>query len=293
MAGSDPSIPSEAGTTQFGTRRPGLTFPFVVAALGCSTTLLVYLWLYKLQSYGQSAAALAMSEMDMKDMQKYWSFPILQASGLTGLVFAYFSVLLGLGQSGSAFPRIPWSHEQLNRYHRHVSLLVVALVIVHMAATAADAMGDSWKTVLIPSEWAQAWPEAVWGYNTGIVASYLLVVLGPTFYVRGVVSAARWRFLHRFVLAFYILSFWHAMILGLDIAYYAWIRPTMWLSQIPLLYLLGKRLQRSIRDRDGATGLKQALMRLICRALVAASAIAGIAILTVVISGHSDLIATV
>lgn len=42
-----------------------------------------------------------------------------------------------------------------------ISLLVIGLVIVHVVATALDAMGDSVKTVLIPWQWAnQGWPEA-------------------------------------------------------------------------------------------------------------------------------------
>jgi hypothetical protein len=55
------------------------------------------------------------------------------------------------------------SYRQIDQLHRHLALLVIGLVAVHVVATALDAMGDSWKTVLIPGQWAQlGWPQAVW-----------------------------------------------------------------------------------------------------------------------------------
>lgn len=75
---------------------------------------------------------------------------LLQASGLAGLAFAYLSVLLGLQQSARALPGLPFSYRQRDRLHRQISLLVIGLVLVHVVTTALDAMGDSWKTALIP-----------------------------------------------------------------------------------------------------------------------------------------------
>jgi hypothetical protein len=43
-----------------------------------------------------SAAALAMSSMHMNDMRRFWSFPLLQATGRAGLFSAYLGVVLGL-----------------------------------------------------------------------------------------------------------------------------------------------------------------------------------------------------
>ena len=193
-----------------------------VAAIGVFATLVLTARIYALQSVGKSAAAIAMAaDMNMRDMAIFWSFPILQASGLTGLLFAYVAALLGLWQAtlkGAGRAPGPW----LDRLHRHVALLVVGLVLVHILATSLDAMGDSWRTVLIPGTWArQGWPQAVTGYNTGILAVYLLLLAAPSFYLRSWLGAHRWRLLHRLVLVFYLLTIWHAMILGLDLAYYA------------------------------------------------------------------------
>ena len=287
---------SETRKIQRNSRKETILSALTVVAFGFLATLLVYVWIYNLQAQGRSPAALSMAkDMDMSDMHKFWSFPILQACGLTGFVFAYFSILLGFFQQiSSAITRFPLSYQQINRYHRHISLLVVGLVVVHIVATALDAMGDSWKTVLIPGQWAyQGWPEGVFGYNTGIFASYLLISLAPTFYIGQRVEKTKWHFFHRFVLVFYILSFWHAMILGQDIAYYSWIRPTMWLSQIPLLLLFMKRLQRSINQGEKSASVQQRLAKIICKGLFATSAVAIIAIFILVVTGRSGFIATV
>jgi hypothetical protein len=166
------------------------------------TTVAVYWWIVNLQAHGRSAAALNMPEIGMTDIGKYWAFPVLQASGLTGLVFAYLSVLLGLQQSGRAVSWFPLTYRQINRIHRQVSLMVVGLVLIHVVATVFDAMGNTWQSVLLPGAVAATgWPAAVWGFNTGILAFYALLLLAPTFYARRRIGIRRWRFLHRFVAA--------------------------------------------------------------------------------------------
>ena len=219
-------------------------FGIVVTAV--VTTATVYAWIFNLQMHGRSAAALDMPEMGMTDVGRYWAFPMLEASGLVGLAFAYVSVLLGLQ------PSVRWrpaTHRQVNRAHRQVALVVVGLVLVHVAATVLDGMGNTWQTVLIPGYvGTQGWPAAVWGFNSGIFAVYALLLLGPTFYLRRWIGVRRWRFLHQFVVVFYGLSIWHALALGLDVSYYGWIRPTIWLAQVPLLALVIARTRRAPRS---------------------------------------------
>jgi len=197
-----------------------------------ATTLAVYSWIVNLLAHGPSAAALNMPEMGMIYIGKYWASPVLQASGLTGLLFAHLSVVLGLQQSGRAGSWFPLTYRQINRIHRQVSLMVIGLVLIHVAATVFDAMGNTWQSVLIPGAVAATgWPGAVWGFNTGIFAFYALLLLAPTFYVRRGIGIRRRQFLHRFVLLFYGLSVRHALILGLDVSYYGWIRPTICLPK--------------------------------------------------------------
>lgn len=203
------------------------------------------------------------------------------------------AALLGLWQANlKAAGRTPrlW----LDRLHRHVALLVVGLVLVHILATSLDAMGDSWRTVLILGTWAhQGWPQAVTGYNIGILATYLLLLVAPSFYLRRRLGAHRWRLLHRLILVFYLLTIWHAMILGLDLAYYAWLRPLIWLAQIPLLVLLMKRLSRPIMTNPTPARVSTVIGRLACAGLFGLSAATAVTLLVLVVTGKSGFIPTV
>lgn len=89
------------------------------------------------------------------------------------------------------------------------------------------------------------WPEAEWGFDTCIFALYVLLLTAPMFYLRRRIGVGRWKILHRFVLTFYVLTLWHALLLGLDISHYQWVRPVIWLAQIPLLVLLVSRLREA------------------------------------------------
>ena len=266
----------------------------VIALLGLLTVLPFYIWIHDLQAQGKSAASLAMSDMHMEQMSKFWSFPLLQAAGLAGLVWAYVGVMLGLVESSKSISWLPLSRPQLDRLHRQISLLVLALMGVHVAATAFDAMGDSWKTILIPWQWAdQGWPQAVTGYTTGIVAFYLAILLGPTYYIRRTIGHTRWRFLHRFVIVVYILSLWHTLILGLDVSHYGWVRPFIWVMQIPLLVLFARRLLEPAAGERGLSPRKQTVRRYTARGLAVASWVGVVVIGVIVLTGNSGFINTV
>ena len=275
-------------------RGPASRSAAAVAVIGVALTLVLAARLYALQSVGKSAAAMAMaSDMNMRDLRTFWSFPILQSSGMIGLLFAYVGALLGLWQANLRTGRTTLKL-QIERLHRHVGLLVVGLVLVHILATVLDAMGDSWRTVLIPGTWAkQGWPQAVTGYNTGILAAYLLMLVAPSFYLRNLLGGNRWLLLHRLVLVVYLLSIWHAMVLGLDLAYYAWLRPLIWLAQIPLLTLLMKRLYGPIVTRPMKTGSLAVLVRIANVGLFLLSAATSAGLFFLVVTGRAGFIPTV
>jgi predicted ferric reductase len=263
---------------------------FLVAAV---LTLLIAGQIYRLQASGRSAAAIAMAaDMDMRDTGKYWSFPILQASGLVALAFAYVAALLGLWQAIGKSAHLQYA--RIERLHRHVSWVVVTLILIHVLATTLDAMGDNWRTVLIPGTWAtQGWPAAVTGYNTGIAATYLLLGVAPTYYLRQMIGSSRWRIVHRAVLIFYVLSIWHAMTLGLDLAYYSWMRPLIWLLQLPLLALLMIRLHRLAWAESAGTRSANLAVRITCSTLFVVCAMVAIGLLLLVLTGRAGFIATV
>ena len=266
----------------------------IVGLLGFLSVVPFYVWIHHLQAQDKSAAALAMASMHMNNMHQFWSFPILQATGLAGLIWAYIGVTLGLFESARTASWMPLSRPQVDRLHRQISLLVIALMAAHVVATGLDAMGDNWKTVIIPWQWAnQGWPQAVTGYTTGIVAFYLALLLGPTYYLRRFIGVTRWRFLHRFVIVVYILSFWHTMILGLDISHYGWVRPFMWIMQIPLLVLFARRLLQPAASSGSPGSSAAALRRATGRGLAVASWVGIIAVGVIVVTGNSGFITNV
>jgi sulfoxide reductase heme-binding subunit YedZ len=198
-----------------------------------------------------------------------------------GLAFAYVSVLLGLQPSVPAVRRRPATYQRVNRAHRQVGLVVVGLVLVHVTATVLDGMGNTWQTVIIPGYvGTQGWPAATWGFNSGIFAVYALLLLGPSFYLRRWIGMRRWRFLHRFVLVFYGLSVWHALVLGLDVSHYPWIRPTIWLAQVPLLVMVIARVRRSQKSP-------------VRQAILIACSVGILAVVIIVAAGDSGFINTV
>ena len=257
----------------------------IVAGLGFLTFLPLYIWIYNLQAQDKSPAALDMASMHMNRMNIFWSFPILQASGLAALMWAYVGVLLGLMVSGRNVSWFPLTKTQTNRLHRQISLLVIGLILVHAVATAFDAMGDNFKSAFIP--WQATWTAATFGYNLGIFALYLALLLGPTYYLRGKLGVRTWRFAHRFTLVIYILSVWHTLILGADIAYYSWIRPFIWLAQIPLLVLFMRRLLQPAHTVKNSSAGTQAWVKAIRYGLVALSGAAIVAVVVIVVTGNS------
>src|SRR3954454_4383226 len=74
--------------------------PTGIAVLGLLTAAPIYAWIAVLQSQDHSAAALSMPTMNMNRMGVFWAFPVLQASGLAALLWAYLGVALGLSESG-------------------------------------------------------------------------------------------------------------------------------------------------------------------------------------------------
>lgn len=274
-------------------KKQGSRSAWLVTAIGSIAFIAIYLFIFHLQSQDRSAAALGMPSMHMNKVRTFWSFPILQSSGLVGLVAAYLAVLLGLQQSRRAVGWLKLDYRAIDRLHRQIALLTLGLVLIHALATVFDAMGDSWRTVFWFNGWANAktgWPAAVWGYDVGIIAFYTLLILGPTFYLRRRVGVNNWKYLHRFILIFYIGSIWHSLILGLDMSHYKWIRPLTWLLQIPLLWLFAKRFGELAKKNDEHKKGAKYLISI----LLIAIAYAGIfAALLIVFTGNSDFIANI
>src|SRR5581483_11686966 len=118
---------------------------------------------------------------------------VSRASGIVALALVSLSVVIGLAMATKVIRR-PGLKRACVRLHEHVALIALLAIAVHGLAL----LGDRW---LRPGLRGIAVPFAI-SYRPqftglGIIAGYLALLLGPSFYVRRRIGARRWRQLHR------------------------------------------------------------------------------------------------
>jgi len=256
-----------------------------VALFGGIVFLAAYINIYTLQHHNLSAAAVGMSDMHMNRMSKFWAIPVIQASGMAAIAASYLTIILGLQQSRRAIGWLKLKYQEIDSLHRHLSILVLALLAVHVVATLMDKTGSVCNGALWFNQCTKPWPQAVWAYNLGIFAFYLALILGPTFYFRRKLGVQRWKYAHRFIIIFYIASVWHTLILGLaQQDYPSFFRPLFWLLQIPVLLLTARRFRELAVLKNTS---KQSASYLVSQILTFASYGGILFVIGVVVSHHS------
>lgn len=162
---------------------------------------------------------------------------VSRASGILALVLVSASVVLGLAMAARALGR-PQMRRIAMRLHEHIAMTAVAAVLVH----GLSLLGDHW---LRPGLTGIAVPFAL-HYRpafsgAGIIAGYLIALLGPSFYLRRRIGAKRWRRLHPVMLVAWTLALVHTLGTGSD-AGRVWLRLVV-LTPVPLVvYLTVARL---------------------------------------------------
>ena len=181
---------------------------------------------------------------------QYLWWLISRASGIVALVLITLAVLLGLSMSSRVLRR-PGAGRVLLRLHEHVALVAVGAIAVHGLAL----LGDHWlrpglKGITVP--FAMSYRPAFTG--AGIIAGYLAVLLGLSFYARRRIGVKRWRKLHRAVVLVWLLGVVHALGSGSDAAA-QWLRALVLLPAIPISYLFVLRTlgSRATRAKKHAT----------------------------------------
>ena len=132
--------------------------------------------------------------------------------------------------SGTTRRRIP----DLRVVHEALSLATLAALVVHALALLGDSfMPRAWPTSRSRSSAATS---ALWT-SIGIVAGWMLILLGLSYYVRGRIGPARWRSLHRFTALAWVLGIVHSLGEGTD-AGAAWFLLTAAAIVLPCAALL-------------------------------------------------------
>jgi sulfoxide reductase heme-binding subunit YedZ len=157
----------------------------VVAAV-LAAALLAGVWVVRVGIHlpgghaGSSAAVLSQSS---------------RALGITALVLACATLPLGLVVGRRLF-FTGARRVELRAAHRVVALGALAATALHLATLfAASSLAPSVADLFVPF---------VWRYRTigtalGVLAMWVLVALGLSYYARRRVGAARWRVAHRFI----------------------------------------------------------------------------------------------
>jgi sulfoxide reductase heme-binding subunit YedZ len=162
---------------------------------------------------------------------------ISRASGVVAVVLLSVAVLLGLAMAARAL-RHPARRRAAMKLHEDIALVALAAIAVHGLAL----LGDTWlkpglRGITVP--FSMSYRPTFTGL--GIIAGYLALLLGPSFYLRRRIKARRWRKLHRLTPAAWIMAAIHTIGAGTD-GGSLWLRATV-LAPLPVLaYLLILRL---------------------------------------------------
>jgi sulfoxide reductase heme-binding subunit YedZ len=135
-----------------------------------------------------------------------------RALGIVAMVLLALSVSLGLAMSGR-LARRPGLPAKVRRLHEATTLVTLGLIVAH----AGILLPDAW---LHPGLGGITLPFQL-GYRTlwtgiGIIAGWLGLIVGLSFYARRLIGVATWRWLHRWTLAVYVLALGHAIGAGTD-----------------------------------------------------------------------------
>ena len=175
---------------------------------------------------------------------------VSRASGIVAVTLVSISVLIGLAMAAKLVP----ARRKRGVVALHEQVAMVALVAI--ALHGASLLGDAWlrpglAEITIP--FALHYRPAFTG--AGIIAGYLAVLLGPTFYLRRRIGARTWRRLHRLTPLIWMLAAVHTLGSGSD-ASSLWLRGVVLVPVGPIVYLLTVRTfagrRRQGRRRSGA-----------------------------------------
>jgi methionine sulfoxide reductase heme-binding subunit len=165
-------------------------------------------------------------------LQHLW-WLVSKASGIVALVLISMSVLIGLAMAAQLLGR-PKLRRAAARLHEHIALSALGAIALHGLALLGDRwLHPGWRGIAVP--FALGYRPGFTGI--GIVAGYLAVLLGPSFYLRRQIGARRWRKLHRASVIVWMFAVVHAIGAGSD-GGKPWLRAVVLFPVAPIVYTL-------------------------------------------------------
>jgi methionine sulfoxide reductase heme-binding subunit len=176
-------------------------------------------------------------------LQYLW-WLVSDASGVVALALISLAVLLGLAMATKTVKR-PSLRRASARLHQQIALAALAAITVHGLALLGDRwLKPGWGGITIP--FALKYRPTFTG--VGIIAGYLAMSLGLSFYLRRRIGARRWRTVHRATVLVWLLAVVHVLGAGSD-ASKLWLRAVVLAPVAPIVYLLVVRIFGTERAR--------------------------------------------
>ncbi len=170
-----------------------------------------------------------------------------RAAGSAALLLSSASVCVGLAGSMRLLKR---RTADLRVTHEALSLASIAALFVHVLTLLGDGFlhfSPAELTVPFLSGYQTLWTTA------GIVAFWMLLALGLSYYARARIGVQRWRVLHRFTALAWVLGLAHSLGEGTD-AGQAWFLAMIAIVVLPALALLAARGAKASIARSAAAG---------------------------------------
>lgn len=191
-------------------------------------------------------------------LSKYGWWIVSRSSGIVAFVLITISVLIGLTMAGKPV-RDPQFTKNLRAVHEQTALAGLVAIAVHGFAIFADPWLEPGVTgIAVPF----ALSVHTFWTGLGVIAGYMAMLLGLSFYLRRQIGARLWRKAHRATIAVYVLGLFHALGAGTDtgsMIFLIWAVGTAVPIAILFVYRLGatrrssERRRQAVRERARAT----------------------------------------
>jgi methionine sulfoxide reductase heme-binding subunit len=188
------------------------------------------------------------AEVAEPDPANYPWWLAARSAGIVAFVLITTAVILGLLMA-SKMARKPGLKRNLVKVHEQVALAALVAIGAHGVLL----LGDAWLkpgiigiTIPFTLEYRPVWT------GLGILAGYLALILGPTFYLRRRIGARRWRQIHRATVVVFVLAVAHSLGSGTD-GTSLWFRAMAIASSAVVLALVAVRYGRKSPRRPSPT----------------------------------------
>lgn len=161
-----------------------------------------------------------------------------RAIGIVALALLSISVAWGMSLSSKLAKRGPGSIGRAKQFHEALSLVALSAILAHGLVLLGDNyINPTFSQLFIPFTMPK---QPVWT-GVGIIGAWVAMVCGLSYYARRWIGANRWKVVHRFTLAAWLMSFAHAIGSGSDSST-AWFLVLMGILLVPVLFSLAYRL---------------------------------------------------